>query len=116
MPRVQYDPIDGPRLPRLPTAAQRAALDGTTGNPDSGNPYVTTDDPRLVSGGTPVIGEAFTGDGVTVAFVLSSAPVVGTVAAYINGVRVVSFTVAGSTVTFTSAPALGDEILFDYVS
>ena len=63
---------------------------------------------------TPVIGEAFAGDGSTVAFVLAHTPLAGLLAAYVNGVRVTTFSVAGATVTFAVAPALGDEVSFDY--
>ena len=71
------------------------------------------------AGGAAKIGEPFTGDGVTTAFVLAHAPTAGTVAVYLDGVRqtpTTAFTVAGSTVTFTpTAPALGAEILIDYL-
>jgi len=68
------------------------------------------------AGHTHVIGETAAGDGVTTAFVLASTPTAGTVAAYINGVRVMTFTVLVDTVTFTAAPANGDEIVFDYIT
>ncbi len=69
------------------------------------------------SSSTPVQGEQFAGDGVTVAFVLAHAPSPATVAVYQNGVRqtlTTAYALSGSTVTFTSAPALADEILIDY--
>jgi hypothetical protein len=63
---------------------------------------------------THVVGEAFAGDAVTVAFVLAHTPTAGSVAVYVNGIRVTTWTLAVATVTFTSAPALSDEILIDY--
>lgn len=64
---------------------------------------------------TVVAGEAFTGDGSTTAFVLAHTPTAGSVAVYVNGVRVTTWSLSTATVTFTAAPALGDEILVDYV-
>lgn len=61
-----------------------------------------------------VTGEAFTGDGVTMAFVLAHTPAANSVAVYVNGVRVSSWTLAGATITFAAAPVLNDEILVDY--
>lgn len=47
----------GDNDPRLPTTNQKAALAGTNGTPASGNPYVTSTDPRLGGGtsSTPVV-------------------------------------------------------------
>jgi hypothetical protein len=61
-----------------------------------------------------VTGEAFTGDGAETDFVLAHAPTGGSVAVYVNGVRVSSWTLADDTITFDAAPALDDEILVDY--
>lgn len=63
---------------------------------------------------TLVTGEAFTGDGAETDFVLAHAPTVGSVAVYVNGVRVSSWTLSDDTITFDDAPLLDDEILVDY--
>jgi hypothetical protein len=41
---------------RIPTAAQKAALAGTSGTPGAGNPFVTNSDTRLGTGGSPALG------------------------------------------------------------
>lgn len=64
---------------------------------------------------THVAGESFTGDGSTTAFVLANTPIAGSVAVYVNGVRVSTWSLSTATVTFSAAPASGDEILIDYV-
>lgn len=62
-----------------------------------------------------VIGGTATGDGSTTAFVMAHTPLTGSVAVYVNGVRISTFTVTTNTVTFTTAPATGDELVFDYI-
>lgn len=75
---------------------------------------ISVDDLPSGATGIAVTGEAFTGDGSAVNFVLAHTPLSGSVAVYVNGIRVQSYTVSGSTVTFAVAPALDDEILVDY--
>lgn len=62
---------------------------------------------------TVVYSEPFTGDGVTVAFVLAHTPV-GLIAVYVSGVRVTNYTLIGATITFAVAPGAGAPILVDY--
>lgn len=58
-------------------------------------------------------------DGITVAFTIANAPIVGSVKPYINGLRQVSpthFSVSGSTITYVAGatPQAGDNHVVDY--
>ncbi len=56
-------------------------------------------------------------NGVNLNFTLTAVPLLGTLMVYRNGLREqlgIGFTVAGSTVTFTTAPLTTDELTVDY--
>jgi hypothetical protein len=69
-----------------------------------------------------VVAEVPTGavNGVNAAFTLAFAPKAGTVKVYLNGLRQLigaanSYTIAGSVITFVTAPSTGDELFVDYI-
>jgi hypothetical protein len=84
-------------LANLPTAGQKAALAGSSGTPDSTNPYVTSADPRLTgaSGGAAVAAAAEYGTGANGTLNLDG---VNTYASLV--------TLAGSTYTINSGVVL----------
>ena len=60
-------------------------------------------------------------DGVTVAFTLASTPITNSVQVYLNGLLQEAgagedYTLAGTTVTFTTAPITGDILLIHYIA
>lgn len=59
------------------------------------------------------------GDGVSVAYALSNEPIgVGSLFVYIDGLLqdlTGDYTLSGSTVTFSSAPSIGQKITFRYI-
>lgn len=59
-------------------------------------------------------------NGANAAYTLASAPTAGTVEVYQNGLRLLvgagnDYTISGSTITFVTAPATGDNLLVDYL-
>lgn len=60
-----------------------------------------------------------TGDGSSVAFALSNEPIgVGSLFVFLDGVLqdlTVDYSLSGSTVTFITAPALGQKVTFRYI-
>ena len=54
---------------------------------------------------------------VNTVYTLANTPVAGSVKVYLNGVRMKvteDYTISGTTLTFSTAPATGDNILVDY--
>ena len=77
--------------------------------PSQSNNIVFATPPGLVTG--EAVG---TGNGTETDFALDHEPITGSLTVYLNGVATSAYTLAGSTVTFTAAPALGDVITADY--
>ena len=84
---------------------------------DDVNPYF--DLPTTVPSNTYIFNEIPSGsiDGLNTIFSISSIPLLGTQAVYVNGILqkpIIDYTIVGSTITLTSAPLIGDYILSNY--
>lgn len=98
---VRLTPSDGARVVIVPAPG----LQGPPGQPGDGT-QVLNETPGGVR------------DGVNTAFTLAHAPQVGATAVYRNGLREAfgsGYTVAGSTITFTTAPLSSDVLAVDYL-
>ena len=103
-----------------------AVIEATTKDSDSTAEYISGRKTYTISvdglldysgTGTSPQSQTFSGNGTLTAFTLTNTPLTGTITVTVGGVATTAFTVAGSVITFSSAPAAGtDNIVVAYSS